>query len=108
MDLDALLRHQDGLVSRRQALGHGLSVTDIKRLVRRREWVAVSPGVYVNHTGALTWRQRAWAAVLAAGPGAALCLGSALRGHEGPGRKRVDTSTIHVAVPHGPAARLDR
>lgn len=101
MDLDALLRHQDGLVSRRQALGHGLSVTDIKRLVRRREWVAVSPGVYVDHTGRLTWRQRAWAAVLAGGPGAALCLHSALRAHEGPGRKGVDTSTIHVAVPHG-------
>jgi hypothetical protein len=101
MDLDALLRHQDGLVSRNQALGHGLSVTELKRKLRRREWVAVSPGVYVNHTGQLTWRQRAWAAVLAAGPGAALCLDSALRAHEGPGRTGFDTSTIHVAVPHG-------
>jgi len=101
MDLDARIKHQDGLISRRQALGHGLSVTDIKRRVRRREWVAVHPGVYVNHTGELTWRQRAWAAVLAGGPGAALCLDSALRAHEGPGRKQFDASTIHVAVPHG-------
>lgn len=101
MDLDARLAHQDGLITRRQALGHGLSVTEVKRLVRRREWVAVSPGVYVNHTGELTWRQRAWAAVLAGGPGAALCLESALRAHEGPGRTQVDHFTIHVAVPHG-------
>ena len=101
MDLPARLKHQDGLVTRRQALAHGLSVTDIKRLVRRREWVPVSPGVYVNHTGPLTWRQRAWAAVLACGPGSALCLDSALRAHEGPGRKGLDASPIHVAVPHG-------
>ena len=101
MDLDATTKHQDGLISRRQALGHGLSVVEIKRRLRRRDWVAVHPGVYVNHTGKLTWRQRAWAAVLAAGPGAALRLDSALRAHEGPGRKQFDDSVIHVAVPHG-------
>ena len=51
MDLDATTKHQDGLISRRQALGHGLSVVEIKRRLRRRDWVAVHPGVYVNHTG---------------------------------------------------------
>ena len=33
-------------------------------MVRRREMAVVHPGVYVNHTGALSWDQRAWAAVL--------------------------------------------
>ena len=101
MDVGARLAHQDGLISRRQALGDGVTVTEIKRHVRRREWVSVHPGVYVNHTGALTWRQRAWAAVLAIGPDAALCLDSALRAHEGAGRRDCDESVIHVAVAHG-------
>ena len=101
MDLDARLALQDGLISRRQALGDGMTVTDLKRRLRRREWVAVHPGVYVNHTGGLTWRQRAWAAVLATGPDAALCLDSARRAHEGPGRRDSDESVVHVAVVHG-------
>ena len=46
------------------------------------------PGVYVDHTGPLTWQQRAWAAVLAVAPGA-LSHASALGEHGGP---------IHVAV----------
>ena len=37
---------------------------DIARMLRRRDLVTVLPGVYVNHTGAQTWEQRAWAAVL--------------------------------------------
>jgi hypothetical protein len=101
MDVAAHLAHQDGLITRAQALASGLTVTDLKRRLRRREWVQVHPGVYINHTGALTWRQRAWAAVLAAGPDAALCLGSALRAHEGPGRHGADDSVLHVAVAHG-------
>lgn len=56
--------------------------------MRRREWARVHDGVYVDHTGPLTWRQRAWAAVLYAAP-AALCLASAL--FEG-------GAVIHVAV----------
>jgi hypothetical protein len=101
MDLQARLDLQDGVISRRQALAGGLTVTEINRHLRRREWVAVHPGVYVNHTGRLTWRERAWAAVLVAGPDAALCLDSALRAHEGAGRRGSDDSVIHVAVAHG-------
>jgi hypothetical protein len=100
MDVHARLLIQDGIISRRQALHDGMSTTEIKRLLRRREWVAVHHGVYVQHTGQLTWQQRAWAAVLASGPRAALCLDSALRSHEGPGRRRV-SPFIHVAVDHG-------
>lgn len=81
MDEDALrrlLRDQDGVVSWRQlrALA-GATNFDVERLRRRRVLVRVHPRVYVGHTGPLSWRQRAWAAVLYAEP-AALCLGSAL------------------------------
>lgn len=82
---------QAGVVSRRQLLDLGASDNDIRRLVRRRELVRVHTGVYVNHTGPLSWVSRAWAAILFHGGSevAALCDVSALdlAGHP-----------IHVAV----------
>lgn len=60
----ALLRFQDGVISRRQVLEAGLTDVDIERKLRRREWARIHPGVYVEHTGPPTWNQRAWAAVL--------------------------------------------
>lgn len=83
-----MLRQQSGVISRRQALDAGLQQHDIRRLLRRNEWARVHDGVYVDHTGPLSWLQRAWAAVLYAAP-AALCLESALT-DEG--------AVIHVAV----------
>ncbi len=88
MDVDDLLRQQDGVISRRQALDAGLQEHEIRRLLRRNEWARVHAGVYVDHTGPLTWSQRAWAAVLYAAP-AALCFDSALG---------ADALPIHVAV----------
>ncbi|OMC40749.1 hypothetical protein A5740_23565 [Mycobacterium sp. GA-1841] len=88
MDIDDVLRQQSGVVSRRQALDAGLQQHDIRRLLRRNEWARVHDGVYIDHTGPLTWLQRAWAAVLYAAP-AALCRESALT-DEG--------AVIHVAV----------
>lgn len=75
-----LLREQDGVLSRRQSLQAGLTDRDLARLSRRRELVRVHPGVYVDHTGPLSWQQRAWAAVLFSWP-AALCAESALAAH---------------------------
>jgi len=92
-----LLDRQDGVVSRPQAVALGHRPHDIRRLLRRREWIKVHPGVYVNHTGPLTWHQRAWAAVLWAWP-SALCSESALRAADGPGRRGADTAPIHVAI----------
>lgn len=83
-----MLRQQAGVISRRQALAAGLQQHDIRRLLRRNEWARVHDGVYIDHTGPLSWLQRAWAAVLYAEP-AALCLESALA-DEG--------SVIHVGV----------
>lgn len=99
--LSDLLIEQDGLVSRSQARTRGLSDNDLRRMVRRRDLTAVHPGVYVNHTGPLTWHQRAWAAVLSAWP-AALSHASALRAADGPGRRhRDDADPVHVSIgPH--------
>jgi hypothetical protein len=89
---------QDGVVGRHQAIEYGCTDADIRRLLRRREWARVHTGVFVDHTGPLTWRQRAWAAVLYAAP-AALCAESALRAANGPGhRDHDDAGAIHVAI----------
>ncbi|KQY56742.1 MULTISPECIES: type IV toxin-antitoxin system AbiEi family antitoxin domain-containing protein [unclassified Nocardioides] len=92
--LAELLRDQDGVVSRRQALDRGVTDNDLRRLVRNRLLTPVHPGVYVDHTGPMTWHQKAWAAVLYSWP-AALSHDSALRAAQGPGR-RTDS--------HGPRA----
>ena len=92
-----VLRDQDGVVSRRQLLEAGLSPGDLARMVRRRELARVHDGVYVDHTGPLTWHQRAWAGVLYAWP-AALTHRSAIRAAEGPGRRDAHDRVIEVAV----------
>lgn len=91
---------QDGVLARRQALEAGMTSTAVERRVRRREWVTVHPGVYVTHTGPLTWLQRAWAAVLACWP-AVLDRHSAIRAAEGPGRLELPEHLIAVAVERG-------
>lgn len=93
---------QSGVVARRQLVddgigGSSLGEHDVARMIRRRELVVVHPGVYVNHTGSLTWLQRAWAAVLVNWP-AALTHESALRAADGPGRRDNDEESIQVAV----------
>jgi len=107
-DVDAIMAVQDGVVSRAQVLSLGLMPHDVRRLVRRRELAPLFPGVYLSHTGAPTWVQRAWGAVLAcASPhafggtdlGAALGAGSAMRAADGPGRPGGDDGPIEVVVP---------
>jgi len=95
-DVQVLLTDQTGVVARRQLVGVGARPHDIKRWLRRRELATIHPGVYVNHSGDLSWQQRAWAAVLACGEGAALWRESALGAHaDGPHRH----GPLHVAVP---------
>lgn len=86
-------------MSRRQALGAGLSEPDVRRMLRGRTWTTLLPGVYLDHTGRPSWSQHAWAAVLACWP-AALHGGSALRAYDGPvpGQHDPGRTTIHVAV----------
>jgi hypothetical protein len=94
-EIDGILRSQCGVIARFQVTEAGLCDADIRRLLRRREWARVHPGVYVAHTGPLTWLQRAWAGVLVASP-AALCHVSAI--HAVQSTNRLDPGPIHVAV----------
>ena len=91
------LRHllvvQDGVVARSQLVGLGLRQSDLDRMLRRRELTRAHRGVYVDHTGPMSWDQRAWAAVLVHHP-AALTWHSALP--DPPPR-----AAIHVAVDLG-------
>jgi hypothetical protein len=77
-EFEAILHRQDRVFTRTQVLDLGASESLIRRMIRRREWVVVHPGVMIDHTGALTGRQREWAAVLHYAP-AALTGHSALR-----------------------------
>jgi hypothetical protein len=61
---------QTGVLSRRQLLEAGASDQDVRRWVRRRELTRVHEGVYVDHTGPLTWDNRCWVAVLLYWPAA--------------------------------------
>lgn len=92
--LQAQLRMQDGIATHAQLTASGLTNAQILRSVRRNECRRVHPRVYADHTGPLTWTQRAWAAVLYAEP-AFLCWTSL----EEP-RGRDDGSPIHVAIDH--------
>ena len=65
-----LLHDQLGVIARRQVLAAGGDDNLIERLVRRNEWRAVHPGVYVDHTGVPTREQQRMAAVLFAWPAA--------------------------------------
>jgi hypothetical protein len=94
--LHDLLETQEGTISRRQFLAIGGGDAALRRLVRRKDLVVAHRGVYLNHTGPMTWRQRVWVAHLA-------CPGSALAGRtvlawcgftDGP-------SVIELAVEHG-------
>jgi hypothetical protein len=77
-EIARVLGDQSGVIARRQVVDGGWTKNDIDRMVRRREWVRLLPGVYVAHTGDPTWLQRAWAGVLYYWP-AALAGASAIR-----------------------------
>ena len=70
LGLARLLREQEGVVTRRQLHDLGAEPHDVRRMLRRKELVPVHRGVFVDHTGHATRRQREWAAVLALAPAA--------------------------------------
>ncbi|WP_088316904.1 hypothetical protein [Kineosporia sp. R_H_3] len=63
---------QAGAVSRRQLLASGLTAGQVGALLDARRWTGLHPGVYATFTGPVPPMTRVWAAVLAAGDGAAL------------------------------------
>lgn len=100
-----LLAQQRGVLSRRQARLTGLSAAAWQWRLDRGTWQAVLPGVVVGHSGAVTDEQRAWAALLYAGDGAALSADSALIEH---GMQLDAPAVVHVAVPPDRIVRPQR
>ncbi len=94
--LRQLARNQSGVVSRSQALRAGLSPGMIKFRVNSGRWEQIYPGVYATFTGELGRRARLWAALLSAGPGAALSHETAAELQRLADRP---AETIHVTVP---------
>ena len=70
--LGITLFQRDGVITRGELRAAGLGRHDVERLLRRRSLRQVHGTVYVDHTGALSFDQRIWAAVLACAP-AAVC-----------------------------------
>lgn len=99
----AVLADQSGAVALAQIVAAGYDRRAVKPWLRRRLLQIVLPGVYVDHTGDLTWQQRAWTTVLYAAHGtdarsAVLCGSSAVRAHEGPGKAAADPKSVEVAI----------
>jgi predicted transcriptional regulator of viral defense system len=90
-----LAQRQRGVVSRSQAMRAGLSPGMIKFRVRSGQWQQLHPGVYATFTGVPGRGAWLWAAVLSAGPGAALSHQTAAELH---GLTDSPTNPIHVTV----------
>jgi len=93
-----LAQRQNGVVSRSQALRTGLTTDKIKFRLRSGRWRLMHRGVYATFTGAPGRGAWLWAAVLSAGPGAALSYKTAAELHRLADKP---AETIHVTVPHG-------
>lgn len=77
-----LARRQDGVVTVTQCVDLGLSADAVERRARSGQWRRLQRGVYLTHGGPSTFRTDARAALLLAGPGAALSHRSAAFVHE--------------------------
>src|SRR5688572_24198920 len=62
-----LFASQHGVVTRRQALAHGMPAHRIDHLLKVGRWERAHPGVYRLFGSSATWHQRLLAACLAAG-----------------------------------------
>jgi hypothetical protein len=63
-ELSYLLRRQDGVISRRQALGL-ITTSALRHRLRSGRWRRAHFGVYLAQTGPVTRAQQRWIAVLA-------------------------------------------
>jgi predicted transcriptional regulator of viral defense system/very-short-patch-repair endonuclease len=71
-ELAELAEAQRGMVARQQALAVGLSPAAIRARLNRGRWQRIHPGIYATFSGEPNRTSLMWAAVLHAGPGAAL------------------------------------
>jgi len=105
-----MAERQAGAISRQQLLDAGLSAQTIKRRVERGRWQQLNWGVYAVFTGPVPRETELWAALLRAGPGAAL---SHLTAAELHGLIDYPGESIYVTVPsarrvtmHGVVVRM--
>lgn len=99
-----LMDFQSRIVSRRQALSHGVPGSTAADRIKSGSWQRLHRGTYAAFSGVPPREARLWAAVLRAGPGAVLSHETAAELHglsDKPSRK------IHITVPasHDPARR---
>lgn len=66
------------VITRKQAVARDISLGQQRHRVTRGAWQRVHPGVFVQHSGHITYRERLEAAVLARGDGARVSLECAL------------------------------
>lgn len=93
----AILRQQNGLITRPQALAAGLSDQILRRRIAANgRWQIVLPGVYLSHNGGLTAAQREVAAALYAGKDCVLTGMTALRAH---GMRVQPAEVVDVLIP---------
>lgn len=93
----ALAARQDSVITTAQCTELGADRSWVARRVRSGIWQRLHPGVIVVHSGPLTWRTRAQAALLHAGPGSALSHAAAGYVHEFTTRP---PRIIDVTIPH--------
>lgn len=95
--VESLARRQAGVVSRAQVVAAGHSPGWLRGRLARGHWQRVQPGVYATFSGDLTWPAKAHAALLYAGPGAALGFEAAAYAH---GMRIRAPQRLDVWVPH--------
>ena len=103
-ELRRIAGDQDGLITRAQVLGAGFTDDWIEAQLAARRWTRILRKVFATTTGTLTERQRQRAALLCAGPSAALSHTSAARRH---GMTIPDDGVVHMTVPYTSSA-VDR
>lgn len=101
--LQALRHAQDDLLTRSQVLECGGTDEWIEAQLAARRWVRVTRKVFRTTTGIPTRRQRERAALLCAGPTAALSHHSAARRW---GLQIPDDGPVHITVPYGHSSDL--
>jgi very-short-patch-repair endonuclease len=90
------LQGQSGVVSRQQAVDAGFTAKAIDWRLRSGAWRRMYTGAYATFTGDSSREARLWAAVMRAGPGAALSHETAAEIH---GLTDKPSARIHISVP---------
>jgi very-short-patch-repair endonuclease len=101
----ALAAEQDGVISRRQLYGLGVTRWQVVANLRAGRWQRVGDQSICVHTGPLSQRAKHWAAVFQGGPRAQLDGASALIES---GLVRFELERVRVSVPRGAKVRRSR